>query len=120
MVLTVSTVRAPAVAGMFYPGDPDELARDVAALLAAAKPTVAANGRPKALIVPHAGYIYSGPIAATAFATIAPYAKSIERVVLVGPAHREFVEGFAHPDAAKLAHPHGAFSVELDTLAKLG
>ena len=75
-------VRTPAVAGTFYPDDPDELAATVAALLAGARPT---GQRPKALIVPHAGYAYSGAIAAAAFAAIAPYAKEIRRVVMLGP-----------------------------------
>ena len=121
---------------MFYPGDAGELARDVTALLAAAKPL---PGRPKALIVPHAGYIYSGPIAASAFTAfltprrfaslrapaepglaIAPFAKDITRVVLLGPAHREFVEGFAHPDARAIASPLGSFAIDVDALAALG
>ncbi len=103
---------------MFYPDNAAELARDVAALLAGA--ITSASQRPKALIVPHAGYLYSGPIAASAFATIAPYAKEISRVVLLGPAHREFVDGFAHPDAEQLASPLGSFAVDIEALSKLG
>jgi hypothetical protein len=94
---------------LFYPADATELAAEVAALLATAKPT---GAQPKALIVPHAGYVYSGPIAAAAFAAIAPYASTIERVVLLGPAHREFVDGFALPDADHMASPLGAFAIE--------
>lgn len=78
----MSSVRTPAVAGLFYPADPRQLAHDVQQLLAAAQP----HGlTPKALIVPHAGYIYSGPIAATAYATLKPIASHIRRVVLLGP-----------------------------------
>lgn len=105
------------MAGVFYPGDAGELARDVDALLAAAQPR---PGRPKALIVPHAGYIYSGPIAASAFATIDAFAKDITRVVLLGPAHREFVEGFAHPDARAIASPLGTFAIDIAALTALG
>ncbi len=102
---------------MFYPGDPDELSREVSSLLAGA---TASGPRPKALIVPHAGYVYSGAIAASAFATIAPYAKAITRVVLLGPAHREFVDGFAHPDASQLESPLGRFDIDVDALSQLG
>lgn len=110
-------VRAPAVAGMFYPGEPRELARTVATLLAGARPT---GRRPKALIVPHAGYRYSGPIAAAAFATIVPYAHEIARVVLLGPAHREFVDGFASPDARRMASPLGEHAIDVAALERLG
>lgn len=102
---------------MFYPDDPEELAGVVAALLSEAKPT---DGRPKALIVPHAGYAYSGSIAAAAFAAIAPYAKEIERVVMLGPAHREFVDGFASPDVMRMASPLGEHVVDVDAIAALG
>jgi AmmeMemoRadiSam system protein B len=113
----VQTVHTPAVAGTFYPDDPDELAGTVATLLAAAKPT---GHRPKALIVPHAGYIYSGAIAAAAFAAIAPYAKEIRRVVMLGPAHREFVDGFASPDARRMASPLGEHEIDVEAIARLG
>src|SRR5688500_8959290 len=86
------TVRAPAVAGTFYPASPIELGSVIDRLLAAVLVAPSAPC-PKALIVPHAGYIYSGPIAASAFARVAPYGERITRVVLVGPAHRVFVEG---------------------------
>src|SRR5689334_3311801 len=80
-------VRAPAVAGSFYPASPAELGATIDRLLAAV--TAPANAPcPKAIIVPHAGYIYSGPIAASAFARVLPFADRITRVVLVGPAHR--------------------------------
>lgn len=113
----MQTVRAPAVAGMFYPGDPEELAGEVAALLAGAKPT---GHRPKALIVPHAGYAYSGAIAAAAFAAIAPYTGKITRVVMLGPAHREFVDGFASPDARRMASPLGEHEIDVAAIAALG
>jgi len=102
----VLDTRPPAVAGLFYPRDPGELAREVDALLAAVR-AVPPGPCPKALIVPHAGYIYSGPIAASAFARVAPHGESIERVVLIGPAHRVFVPGLATPGAARLATPLG-------------
>ncbi|HEY1556751.1 MAG TPA: AmmeMemoRadiSam system protein B, partial [Kofleriaceae bacterium] len=104
-------VRPPAVAGLFYPGDPRELAREVDAMLAAAAPAVPPGPCPKAIIVPHAGYVYSGPIAASAFARVAPFGERIERVVLIGPAHRMFVDGLATPGAARLATPLGELEV---------
>ena len=106
----MSSVRAPAVAGLFYPADPRQLARDVQALLALAQP----HGlNPKALIVPHAGYIYSGAIAATAYAMLKPIAARIRRVVLLGPTHRVAVHGLALPGADAFDTPLGR--VMLDT-----
>jgi hypothetical protein len=103
-------VRPPAVAGTFYPAQAAVLDAQLTQLLAQAPaPT---GPCPKALIVPHAGYIYSGPIAASAFARIAPYGDRIERVVLVGPAHRVFVHGLATTGADRLRTPLGEIEVE--------
>lgn len=104
--------RTPAVAGMFYPADPRQLAREVKQLLAAANPHALI---PKALIVPHAGYIYSGAIAATAYATLHRLAAHIRRVVLLGPTHRVAVRGLALPEADAFDTPLGR--VMLDTAA---
>ena len=104
------TVRQPAVAGSFYPASPEVLDAQVTKLLAQAKQP--AGPCPKALIVPHAGYIYSGPIAASAFARIAPYGERITRVVLIGPAHRVFVNGLASTGADVLRTPLGDIEVE--------
>jgi AmmeMemoRadiSam system protein B len=76
--------------------------------------------RPKALIVPHAGYIYSGPIAASAFARLVPHAASIDRIVLVGPAHRVFVGGLVSPGADRLRTPLGELAVDTAALAAAG
>jgi AmmeMemoRadiSam system protein B len=103
-------VRPPAVAGTFYPAQAAVLDAQLTELLAQAPPP--AGPCPKALIVPHAGYIYSGPIAASAFARIAPYGDRIERVVLVGPAHRVFVHGLATTGADRLRTPLGEIEVE--------
>lgn len=112
----MQAVRTPAVAGTFYPADPEELSATIAALLADAKPT---GRRPKALIIPHAGYVYSGAVAAAAFAAIAPYANEIRRVVMLGPAHREFVDGFASPDARRMASPLGEHAIDVDAISEL-
>ena len=105
-------MRPAAVAGAFYPGDADVLAREVDALLAA--PRAAEATAPKAIIAPHAGYQYSGPIAASAFAAIAGAAAHIERVVLLGPAHRVALMGVALPAAPFFATPLGDIRVDLD------
>ena len=87
----MTNTRPPAVAGMFYPGDPGTLSATVDQLLADARNDAATQ--PKALIVPHAGYVYSGSTAAIAYATLAPWAKTINRVILLGPTHRVSVNG---------------------------
>lgn len=113
------TVRAPAVAGSFYPGAAGELRSTIDELLGAV--TVAPKAPcPKALIVPHAGYIYSGAIAASAFARVAPFADRITRVVLIGPAHRVYVEGLVSPGASRLRTPLGELPVDEAALAVLG
>jgi AmmeMemoRadiSam system protein B len=106
-------IRPAATAGSFYPGAAATLAQDVRGLLAAAG---TARGRtPKAMIVPHAGYIYSGAVAAHAYARLAPLRDVIHRVVLLGPAHRVPLRGLALPVAAAFATPLG--TVDIDTQA---
>lgn len=110
--------RRPAVAGLFYPGDSDALARAVRELLGAAPP--AADGRlPKAIIAPHAGYVYSGPVAASVYARLAPLRGRVTRVVLLGPTHRVPVRGLAHPDCRWFETPLGAVPVDHEALAAL-
>ncbi len=100
--------RRPAVAGAFYPDDPAVLRSLVDGLVAAAKAAPPPDRPvPKALIVPHAGYVYSGAVAASAYATLAPAAGHITRVVLIGPAHRVWFEGLAGADAERLDTPLG-------------
>jgi MEMO1 family protein len=106
-------MRQPAVAGLFYPADPAQLAREVSDLLAGVG--TPAGNVPKAVIAPHAGYVYSGPIAAHAYALLAPARGTIERVVLLGPTHRVAVRGIAVPDVSAFATPLGP--VELDVAA---
>ena len=117
----MNQIRPAAVAGAFYSGDAQILNRDLDLLLAQAqvqsetsKPAV--HGPvPKALIVPHAGYIYSGPIAALAYRRLAPARGKITRVVLLGPAHRVAVRGLALPQVQAFATPLG--QVRLDHAA---
>jgi len=102
-------VRRPAVAGSFYPGGKSALGALVDGLLAEARVSPHAGAPvPKALIVPHAGYAYSGAIAASGYARVAPAASRITRVVLLGPAHRVWFEGLALPGADRLETPLGA------------
>lgn len=110
-------IRRAAVAGAFYPGNPGQLAAEIDELLDGVEQFEPRMGHPKALIVPHAGYVYSGEIAASAFALVAPFADRIERVVLLGPTHRVYVEGLASPGAARLATPLGEVEVDRAALA---
>ena len=108
-------VRPAAVAGSFYPSDPTVLRRTVAAHLAAATPPPAHGAddpSPKALITPHAGYRYSGPIAATGYRTLARARGTVERVLLAGPAHFSPVRGLALSSADALATPLGPVTVD--------
>jgi AmmeMemoRadiSam system protein B len=109
--------RPPAVAGSFYPANPATLAATVDQLLAGAG--AATSMQPKALIVPHAGYVYSGSTAATAYATLAPWAATIRRVILLGPTHRVAVDGIALPEARAFATPLGTISIDAPASAAI-
>jgi len=106
--------RQPAVAGMFYPAEPDKLKASIEQYLQEANPvsTESGNNIPKALIVPHAGYIYSGPIAASAFAQLKNLKNIIKRVVLLGPSHRVPVLGLAASSADHFLTPLGAIDID--------
>lgn len=115
MLQPKSSVRAPAVAGTFYPGESRELAQSLAQMLGTAAHDAPGRAVPKALIAPHAGYIYSGPIAASVYALLAPARRSITRVVLLGPTHRVAVRGLVLPGSQAFATPLG--TVEIDPAA---
>lgn len=106
--------RPPAVAGSFYPGDGEELRAAVEALLgeAAERAGAAPGRRPKAAIAPHAGYVYSGPVAASAFHALSRPGSPIERVVLLGPSHFVPFEGLALPGNTHFATPLGPVEME--------
>jgi AmmeMemoRadiSam system protein B len=106
-----SQTRPPAVAGRFYPGSPAQLGDCVEQLLAAAQ---AASEPPKGVIAPHAGYVYSGAIAATAYASLRARAREITKVVLLGPAHRVYIEGLALPNAERFATPLGDVPIDAE------
>jgi len=106
--------RAPAVAGRFYPADPVTLRAEVTALLAA---NPCPGPAPKVLIAPHAGYVYSGPVAARAYARLAPLRGRITRVVLLGPSHFVGFRGLAAPTVAAFATPLGPIAIDREALA---
>jgi hypothetical protein len=108
-----ANIRPAAVAGRFYPDDPAELRRMVEDFLHEVK--TAAVPPPKAIIAPHAGYIFSGPIAASAYAQLVPARDTIKRVVLLGPSHYVLFDGLAAAGAAAFATPLGV--VPVDTVA---
>lgn len=112
--------RPPAVAGLFYPDDPRELRREVEGFLAAAPRTPAAGQAPlKALIVPHAGYVYSGAVAGTAYAQLRRRASPVRRVLLLGPAHRVAFRGLAVPSVGRFLTPLGPVALDRDAIARL-
>jgi AmmeMemoRadiSam system protein B len=122
--MTAGRVRPPAVAGTFYPADPAALAAEVDALLedaahvsaGPATPTDPA-APPKALIVPHAGYVYSGPVAASGYATLRGARSKVTRVVLLGPAHRVPVAGLATSSADAWRTPLGDVPIDAEARA---
>ena len=113
------SVRPAAVAGSFYPAAPAVLTEQVLACLAEVPPVAPEPPRPKLLVVPHAGYVYSGPIAARAYARLQPWAAQIRRVVLLGPVHRVPVRGLAAPTVAAFETPLGRVPVDQAALAQL-
>ena len=113
------SVRPPAVAGLFYPSAAEELRCDVEAMLAAAAAAARGQPVPKAIIAPHAGYSYSGPVAASAYARLAPARDLIRRVVLLGPVHRVAIRGLALPAASMLATPLGNLMIDAKAHAAL-
>ena len=115
----MSTVRPAAVAGAFYPGDPLALAAQLGEFLASPAPGGEANGVPKAVIVPHAGYVYSGAIAARAYEALAPARDRVTRVVLLGPVHRVPVRGLALPGVDAFATPLGRVALDADAVRVL-
>lgn len=113
----MNETRPPAVAGRFYPGQKPDLAREVAALMAA-RTSPDPGAPPKAIIAPHAGYAYSGGAAAAAFSTLAHARGIIERVVLLAPAHTMPLQGIAAPAAKAFETPLGTMPVDRDALAR--
>ena len=109
----MEATRPPAVAGLFYPEEREVLARTVDELLAAAP----GGEAPKAIVVPHAGYVYSGAIAASAFKRVGA---GIERVVIVGPAHRVYCDQLVWPGARHMQTPLGDVEIDVAAIERAG
>ena len=110
-------VRPAAVAGMFYPEAPKVLSAEVRSHLGRSERPAEGSTRPKALIVPHAGYCYSGAVAASAYARLSLEGAPIRRVVLAGPTHRVPVRGLTLPSARAFATPLGTVELDRDAVA---
>jgi hypothetical protein len=115
---TMTAIRHPAVAGTFYPAEPDVLERQLARFLSEAA-NDAPSAAPKAIIGPHAGYVYSGPVAARAYARLAAARGKISRVVLIGPSHYLAFRGLAVDTAEAWAMPSGMVPLDCDAIARL-
>ncbi len=125
----MSTIRQPAVAGMFYPADPEQLSDDVRRHLAEGKRHELAvndasgpSGRPTAIVAPHAGYPYSGPIAGSAFAALEAGDSSlppIRRAVILGPSHHVAFRGLATPGSDAFSTPLGPVAVDRDAIDEI-
>jgi len=107
-------IRPAAVAGMFYPREARELQQDVAELIDGVENLAPRFGHPKALIVPHAGYIYSGPVAARAYDELSAARGIVKRVVLLGPVHRVPVRGLALPGVDAFETPLGRVPIDAE------
>ena len=109
-------IREPAVAGSFYPANPQQLRSMLQGYLAE---SAAGGPPPKAMIVPHAGYIYSGPVAASGYARLQQAADRINRVILLGPAHRVAFRGLAVPDVDGFKTPLGVIPVDMAAIKEI-
>lgn len=115
-------IREAAVAGLFYPQQPEKLRAAVRQYLNDAVPSNIPAGSLKAIVGPHAGYVYSGPIAGSAYAPLKDCARRIRRVVLFSPAHRVYVKGMAASSAEVFRSPLGQVALDhaaVDGLLKL-
>jgi len=104
--------RPPAVAGSFYPAAPARLRADVDGYLADAEARLEAGAPPKAIVAPHAGYVYSGAVAASAYVSLRAAADRIRRVVLLGPSHRVALQGLATTSADRFETPLGDVPID--------
>jgi hypothetical protein len=112
----VNNIRHPAVAGLFYPEDSTELQTTIQRFL---RQSTARGHPPKALIAPHAGYVYSGPVAGSVYALLSPAKDAIEKVVLMGPSHRVGFRGIAASSAGYFATPLGNIPIDIMGIEKV-
>jgi len=113
-------LRPPAVAGLFYPADSAQLHKEVQTYLRTASNAPETEPVPKAIIVPHAGYVYSGPVAASAYARLLPSRDRIRRVVLLGPSHRVPFHGLATSSVDAFVTPLGQIPLDQQAITSLG
>jgi AmmeMemoRadiSam system protein B len=114
-----AAIRLPAVAGMFYPAESGALDTMLQRCFDSAVPPVPGAKAPPAIIVPHAGYIYSGPVAASAYLRLEPIRTSVRRVLLLGPCHHVPVMGLALSSADAWETPLGLVPLDTDTVPDL-
>jgi AmmeMemoRadiSam system protein B len=112
----MSKIRPPAVAGLFYPADAAQLHSDIQSMLSVVDQSEEA---PKALIVPHAGYIFSGPVAASAFAQLKNIRHTVKRVIILGPCHRVPLSGLATSSADYFETPLGSIRIDREAISKI-
>jgi len=112
----MNTSRPAAVAGMFYPADPQELKGLMSQYLGSVTTPEENSTIPKAIIAPHAGYVYSGPVAASAYARLLPAHDRIKRVVLLGPSHRVPLFGLAISSVDQFDTPLGPVKLDRDAI----
>lgn len=116
----MNQIRHPAVAGMFYPADEVTLKKDIHRYLDENDNTLhTLKSIPKAIVVPHAGYVYSGPIAATAYNYLIPLKHQINRVVLLGPSHQVAFKGLAVPESDTFNTPLGNIPIDQEAIQLL-
>jgi AmmeMemoRadiSam system protein B/AmmeMemoRadiSam system protein A len=113
------SIRPAAVAGLFYPADPRALGAEVDELIGSGDVLAPRLAFPKALIVPHAGYLYSGAVAARAYDDLAAARGIVRRVVLLGPVHRVAVRGLALPAAEFFETPLGRIAIDAQAVQAL-
>ena len=112
-------IRRAAVAGAFYPSQADELSRTIGNFLIDCRQEIKLPRPPKAIIVPHAGYVYSGAVAASAYTLLRPLHAEISRVVLLGPVHRVPIKGLALPGGEAFATPLGTVPLDVNACKQL-
>jgi hypothetical protein len=116
----VTVIRKPAVSGSFYPAQRDVLERQLALFLSeAGNAPHTGDPWPKAIIAPHAGYVYSGPVAARAYARLAAARGRISRVVLIGPSHHVAFRGLAVDASDSWETPSGTVALDTEAIARL-
>jgi len=115
----MSMIKNCSVDGLFYPRDPQQLETDILGYLQSALTAPDETRTPKAIVVPHAGYVYSGEIAAAAYAAISDRRAAITRVVILAPSHRIPFQGVAYSEADYFRTPLGDIPVDTDSTENL-